>query len=153
MIDINYYYQMVENFIASIGVDPSQCRGNTPGQWSLYRGSALVYVDLWHIEKENRAYIQCMSPVMPLPEMSLQGALFQELLEINDKLYGVGFTLYNGHIWLKHIREVDGLDANEAAAIMNRIGIYADQYDDYLKQKYGLAPPPPTSEGGGHVSA
>lgn len=151
MQDINFYYKMVEDFIASLGVDPTLCRGQNAGQWSLYRGSALCYVDVWHIEKEGRAYMQCMSPVMTLPAPHLQPALFQELLEINDKLYGVGFTLYNGWIWLKHIRECDGLEPAEAAAIMNRIGIYADQYDDYLKQKYGLAPPPEKVEGGGHA--
>lgn len=142
---------MVESFLAGLGVDPAQCRGENAGQWSLFRGSARVYIDVWHIEAEGRAYIQCMAPVMPLPELPLQHAFFQELLEINDKIFGVGFSLYNGWAWLKHIREVDGLDGAEAAAIMNRIGVYADQYDDYLKQKYGLAPPPVKAEGGGQA--
>lgn len=137
MQDLSSNYQMVENILSGFGIDPAQCRGERAGQWALFRGSAKVWIDLWHIETEGRAYFQVMSPVMMFPEPSKQGEFFKELLEINDKLFGVGFTIYNGWAWLKHIRELDGLDQAEATATINRIGVYADQYDDYLKQKYG----------------
>jgi len=140
--DLTPYYQLVENVITKLGVDPSICRskdGNgeiKAGQWNMLRGSAKVWIDLWYIEKEKRAYYQVMSPVMQIPENN-KAALFQELLEINDKLYGVAFTIYNNWVWLKVIREVDGMDENEAFAMLTRIGNYADQYDDHLIGKYG----------------
>ncbi|MFN8395520.1 MAG: hypothetical protein U0176_12835 [Bacteroidia bacterium] len=40
-----------------------------------------------------------------------------------------------GWAWLKHIRETDGLDRSEAEAMVNRIGVYADNYDDHLSGK------------------
>lgn len=140
MQDLSKYFTMVEEIIQSLGVDPSLCRGQNPGQYSLMLGSARVWIDVWYIESQSRAYFQAMSPVMRLPILQSQHAFFQELLEINDKLYGVAFTVYNGWAWLKHIRETDGLDKSEAEAMIHRIGVYADQYDDYLKGKYGEAP-------------
>ena len=140
MQDLCKYFTMVEEIIQSLGVDPSLCRGQNPGQYSLMLGSARVWIDVWYIESQSRSYFQAMSPVMRLPILQSQHAFFQELLEINDKLYGVAFTVYNGWAWLKHIRETDGLDKSEAEAMIHRIGVYADQYDDYLKGKYGEAP-------------
>lgn len=140
MQDLSYYYAMIEDIIRNLGVDPALCRGANAGQYSLRLGSAQVWIDVWHIESQGRPYIQVMSPVMRLPVAEVQHAYFRELLEINDKLYGVAFTVYNGWAWLKHIRETDGLDRSEAEAIIHRIGVYADDYDDYLKGKYGEAP-------------
>ena len=140
MQDLSKYFTMVEEIIQSLGVDPSLCRGQNPGQYSLMLGSARVWIDVWYIESQSRSYFQAMSPVMRLPILQSQHAFFQELLEINDKLYGVAFTVYNGWAWLKHIRETDGLDKSEAEAMIHRIDVYADQYDDYLKGKYGEAP-------------
>jgi hypothetical protein len=140
MQDLSKYNTMIEEIIQSLGVDPSLCRGERPGQYSLMLGSARVWIDVWYIESQGRSYFQAMSPVMRLPVYERQQAFFQELLEVNDKLYGVAFTVYNGWAWLKHIRETDGLDKSEAEAMIHRIGVYADQYDDYLKGKYGEAP-------------
>jgi hypothetical protein len=140
MQDLSHYNNMIEDIIRALGVDPALCRGQNSGQYSLMLGSARVWIDVWYIESQGRSYFQAMSPVMRLPVPQVQLAYFQELLEINDKLYGVAFTVYNGWAWLKHIRETDGLDRSEAEAMVNRIGVYADQYDDYLKSKYGEAP-------------
>jgi hypothetical protein len=140
MQDLSYFYNMIEEIIAGLGVDPALCRGQNAGQYSLKRGSATVWIDIWFIESQGRSYFQAMSPVMRLPLAENQKAFFQELLEINDKLYGVAFTVFNGWAWLKHIRETDGLDKSEAEAMFHRVGVYADDYDDYLKGKYGEAP-------------
>jgi hypothetical protein len=142
MIDLSAQFSMIESIFAEFGLDPVACRGEKPGQWALVRGSAKVWVDIWYIETEGRAYFQGMSPVMMLPAADQQAAFFKELLEINDQLFGVAFTVFNGWAWLKHIRETDGLDKAEATATINRIGVYADKYDDMLKAKYGESVPP-----------
>lgn len=134
--DLSKYYGMVEECISRLGVDPAICRHETTaGKWSLVKGSAKVWIDVWHIENEGRAYFQVMSPVMQIP-VDNRGALFQELLQINDKLFGVAFTIFNDWVWLKVIREVKGMDGDEAFAMLTRIGNYADQYDDLLINKY-----------------
>ena len=136
-MDLTPYYQIVESCITRVGADPVASRDTKPGAWTLKKGSAKVWIDVWYIEKEGRPYIQIMSPVMKVPKDGLRRAsLFEELLGINDKLFGCAFTVFNDFAWLKTIRECEGLDENEAFAMLTRIGNYADDYDDYLLQKY-----------------
>jgi hypothetical protein len=144
MEDLKVYYQMVEDCISRLGVDPVSARGTEEGQWSLVKGSAKVWLDLWHIEKESRAYFQVLSPVLKMTDVPdlRRAELLEELLKINHSLYGVAFTIHNDFLWIKVIREADGMDSNEAMAMMTRVGTYSDEYDDYLRDKY-LPPPPP----------
>jgi hypothetical protein len=138
MENLQYYYDMVDSCIRDLGVDPALCKGDKPGQWNLKKGSASVWIDVWHIEAENRAYFQALAPVMQILPSTNQTALFQELLELNYTLYGVAFVNFNDWIYVKLIRECDGLEQKEAAATINRVGWYADEYDDRLKVKYGV---------------
>jgi hypothetical protein len=136
-MDLTSYYQLVENAIKSLGVDPEMCRGDNPGQWNLASGSANVWIDVFQREGENEGYFQCMGPVCEVPQNNRE-AFFQEVLEINHGLYGAAMTKYEGNIFMKSIRELTGLDESEIISTMNRIGSYGDQYDDYLKDKYGV---------------
>lgn len=137
-MDLGKYYQIVENCIKDLGINPADARGDKPGQWNLRKGSAEVWVDIMYLEREQRAYYQVMSPVCPVPETH-QLEFFQELLEINHGLFGVSFVKYETWVYIKMIREVDGLDQSEAAAMLHRVGNYADHYDDFLRQKYNIA--------------
>ena len=133
--NLNQIYNSVEKCISNLGVDPLKCRGKNPGSWTLKKGSVQVWVDVWYIEREKRAYFQVMSPVMKIPaEKTLE--FYKELLQINDRLFGVAFTIYKDNVWLKHIRETENLDESEIMNTLHRVGNYADQYDDVLKQKY-----------------
>jgi hypothetical protein len=138
-MDLQPYYEVVESCIGGLGVDPVECRGDKPGQWTLRKGSATVWVDLWHIEQEERAYYQVMSPIFPVPQdAEMRNNIFAELLSINDRLYGVAFTTYKEWIYIKVIREADGMDDTEAQAMLLRVGNYADQYRQELADKYGI---------------
>ncbi|MCC7303675.1 MAG: YbjN domain-containing protein [Bacteroidia bacterium] len=144
MQPIQTYYNMVEDIIRNLGVDPAICRGEIAGQWNLKRGSANIWVDVWQTKDQqgnlqDYGYIQVMAPVCEVP-VNNQHLFTKELLEINHNLYGVSFTIFKEWAYIKSIRELDGLDQNEAQAMFNRIGSYADEYDDRLKQKYGIVP-------------
>lgn len=145
--NLNKYYQMVESCISDLGVDPVQCRGTKPGSWTLNKGSVQVWVDVWYIEREKRSYLQIMSPIMKVPKAEAE-ALFKELLQINDRLFGVGFTIYKDTVWLKHVRETENLQESEVLNTLHRVGNYADQYDDILKQKYDAERPEDSLIGG-----
>jgi hypothetical protein len=45
-------------------------------------------------------------------------------------------TLYEDWIYVKTVRELQDLSQNEAMAMLNRIGHYADEFDDVLQRKY-----------------
>ena len=135
MENLNHFYTLVEKCINQLGVDALKCRGKNPGSWTLRKGSVQVWVDVWYIEREKRSYFQVMSPVMKVPVEGRE-EFFLELLHINDRLFGVGFTVYKDTVWLKHIRETENLQESEIMNTLHRVGNYADQYDDVLKQKY-----------------
>ena len=146
MENLNFYYRMVEECISRLGVDPVSTRGQEEGQWSLVKSYAKVWLDLWNIEKEGRAYFQVLSPVLKVTDVApdRKAELCEELLKINHSLYGVAFTIYNDFVWIKVIREASGMDSNEAMAMISRVGTYSDEYDDFLKNKY-LPPQPPSA--------
>ena len=45
-------------------------------------------------------------------------------------------TKFREKVYIKTIRELEGISEDEVMAMMKRIGGYADDYDDYLKNKY-----------------
>jgi hypothetical protein len=134
-MDLGHYYQMVENCITKLGVDPSICRGQNPGQWDLKRGSASVWIDVFKREEDYYGYFQCMAPVVAIPSNNTK-EFYEEVLEKNHGLYGTAMTKYKDWIYMKTIRELEGIDENEMMAMLNRVGTYADDYDDYFKNKY-----------------
>ncbi len=139
MIDLSNYFVMVENSLFDLRVDPTKARTDRAGKWHFYRGSAEIWIDIWYNEKLDRAYFQVVAPAIPIPD-SRKETFFKELLEYNDKMFGVAFTIYKDWAFIKEIREVDGLDQNEVLATINRIAMYCDKYDDLLKLKYGIPP-------------
>ena len=135
MENLANYYAIVEGTITDLGINPADCRGQKPGQWDLKKGSANVWVDIMYIEKEQRAYFQVMAPVTQIPSTNLE-EFYKELLEINYGFYGVSFVKFETWIYIKIIREADGLDKSECTNMINRVGNYADYYDDILQEKY-----------------
>ena len=129
------FYDMVENNIKNLGVDPIDCRGEKVGQWNMKRGSASIWIDVWETDKKDYGYFQCMAPVVEIPTKNTE-AFYREILEINHNLYGVGMTKFQSWIYIKTIRELEGLDQDEMMAMLNRVGTYADDYDDILRDKY-----------------
>lgn len=134
-MDLQPYFQMVENCIRKLGVDPSICRGQNPGQWDLKKGSASVWIDVFKREQDHFGYFQCMAPVVQIPQDNTK-EFYEEVLEKNHTLYGTAMTKYKDWIYMKSIRELNGLDEDEMMATLNRVGTYADENDDYFKNKY-----------------
>ena len=135
MDSLNFYYNIVENAIAKIGLDPQVARQQQAGKWTITKGKIPVWIDVYYIEREKRIYFQVASPVMKMPGTD-NGKLALELLSLNNQLFGVAFCTNNNHVYIKTIREAEGLDMNEALSMIMRVGNYADQYDDVLKKKF-----------------
>lgn len=141
---IQHYYNMFEQVLAEYKVDPTTARGQAPGQWNLKLGSASVWVDVFQSKdaQGNLAqygYLQILAPVCDVP-VNNQHLFTKELLEINHSLYGVAFTIFKDKAYIKSIRELQGLDISEIRSTLDRVGIYANDWDDKLKTKYGIFP-------------
>lgn len=141
---IQHYYNMFEQVLVEYKVDPTTARGQAPGQWNLKLGSASVWVDIFQSKdaQGNLAqygYLQMLAPVCDVP-VNNQHIFTKDLLEINHSLYGVGFTIFKDKAYIKSIRELQGLDISEVKSTLDRVGIYANDWDDKLKAKYGILP-------------
>ena len=137
---IQYYFDLVEEALTEYKIDPLTARGEQPGQWNLKLGSASVWVDVFQSKDAqgnltNYGYLQLMAPVCDVP-VNNQHLFTKELLEINHSLYGVSFTIFKEKAYIKSIRELEGLDKSEIKSTFDRVGIYADDWDDKLKAKY-----------------
>jgi hypothetical protein len=141
---IQHYYNQVEEVLIEYKIDPAAARGQQPGQWNLKLGSASVWVDVFQAKDAQgnlvqNGYLQVMAPVCELP-INNQHLFTKELLEINHQLYGVAFTVFKDKAYIKAIRELQGLDKSEIRATFDRVGIYADDWDDKLRTKYSIVP-------------
>lgn len=137
---IQHYYSMVEEILVEYKIDVAASRGDQPGQWNLKLGSASVWVDVFQSKDAQGnllqyGYLQVMAPICDVP-VDNQQVFTRELLEINHSLYGVSFTIFKDKAYIKAIRELQGLDKSEVKSTFDRVGIYADDYDDKLKAKY-----------------
>jgi hypothetical protein len=139
---IQHYYDLVEQVLTEYKVDPATARGTNPGQYNLKLGSASVWVDIFLTKDAQgnptqNGYFQVIAPICEVP-VNNQQLFTKELLEANHSLYGVGFTIYKEWAYIKSIRELMGLDKTEVMSTFDRVGIYADEWDDKLKTKYGI---------------
>jgi len=132
MDSLAYYAQVVEKAIAQIGLNPEDAK-IADHKWSLKKGSVSIWVELYTFQ--NRPYFQVAAPIMEVPSIRT-GELAIELLKLNNDMFGVAFVMHKERIYLKGLREAEGLDVSEAYSIMLRVGNYADKYDDGLKERY-----------------
>ena len=139
---IQHYHNLVEEVLSDYKIDPATARGQAPGQWNLRLGSASVWVDVFQSKDAQGnplqyGYLQVMAPVCDVPTNN-QDQFTKELLEVNHSLYGVAFTIFKDKAYIKAIRELQGLDKSEVMSTFDRVGIYADEWDDKLRSKYGI---------------
>lgn len=135
------YYDLVESVIGGLGAPIEDCRVKdnngvvVTGQWNLQKGSATVYVDVYATQ-DGYAYFCIASPVMKIATPK-EKELYQKLLILNHDMYAASFSIHNGWVWLRILRECDGMDEHECRASFDRVGWYADKYDDELKNEFG----------------
>lgn len=145
MLNLEKYYNIVEQAIVKIGLDPNKFRGEQAGEWTLHRGNYSIWIDVWNDPVEAVAYLQVVAPVMEIPEES-QAVLFKELLQINLQLCGVAFAVHGEKVVLKGTRVAEGLDMEEAYAIIMLVSKYVSNFAPILLKRYfnsGNAGAPP----------
>ncbi len=135
MLHLAHYYRIVEEAISKLGIDPATTRGPQPGQWNLKRGSASLSIDIFQIPPSGKAFFGISSPIMRAPETGTEG-FYRYLLELNQGMIGVGFSLIKENVLLRSSRMLEGLDAQEAFQMISQIGLLADHFDDKLRENY-----------------
>ena len=144
--------KLVETSLTGLKIDLVTTRGEKPGQWSYKSKDASVWIDAFDFPtKPGKFYLQVMSPLCAVPDKR-SDVFFQDLLEINYKMYGSWMCKKEGWIYILSLREADGLDQSEVDATLDRVAFYSSDYYSKLSFKYEgcwLPKPPAANTGGG----
>lgn len=133
--------KMVESIIGELGLDPNETRVDSPSDervaWGFMKGSAEIYVTLKQDKGEN--YIRVNAPVITLPTSENdQLRLFRFLLTLNaGVVVGAAFGITKERVIMVTERSTVDLDLSEVRDMINRVGHYADYYDDALVNQFG----------------
>jgi len=132
--ELNQYSAMITDFLHNCGEAE---KGFVNSQeWWIMSGSVKVQIFLTSLE--DNAELIVASNLFQYEE---QNAVINEyILKLNGtlKLKGVCFGIRNKHLILSSIRPVQGLDPEELEWIIASIAVIADEYDDFLIEKFNL---------------
>ncbi len=145
--NLRRFHAIVEQALANLGVNPTDCQGEQSGTWIVRKGSARLTVEIYQHDQTEIVYCRVYCPIMQIPAERIN-ELYAELLELNMDYVGVTFGTSGGWVYLKSDREAEGMDVSELYYMITRVGNLSDHYDDILLEKYkpskntDLAPPP-----------
>ena len=131
---MNQYSAMITDFLhhsgeAEKGFISSQ-------EWWILSGSVKVQIFLTSLD--DNAELIVASNLFQYEEQNAD--INEYILKLNGtlKLKGVCFGIRNKHLILSSIRPVQELDPEELEWIIASIAVIADEYDDFLIEKFNL---------------
>ena len=131
---MNQYSAMITDFLHNCGEAEKEFVSSQ--EWWIISGSVKVQIFLTNLE-DNAELIVASN----LFQYRTQKADINEyLLKLNGtlKLKGVSFGIRNKQLILSYIRPVQGLDPEELQWIIASIAVIADEYDDFLIEKFNM---------------
>ena len=131
---MNQYSAMITDFLHKCGDADKEFVSEH--EWWVVSGSVKVQIFLTNME-EN-AELVVAANLFPYPEQNSEVNAYVLKLNGTLKLKGVSFGIRNQHLILSYIRPVQGLDPEELEWIIASIAVIADEYDDFLIEKFEL---------------
>ena len=131
---MNQYSAMITDFLHNCGEAEKEFVSSQ--EWWIISGSVKLQIFLTNLE-DNAELIVASN----LFQYTTQKADINEyLLKLNGtlKLKGVSFGIRNKQLILSYIRPVQGLDPEELQWIIASIAVIADEYDDFLIEKFNM---------------
>ncbi len=131
---MNQYRAMITDFLHNCGVAEKGFVSNS--EWWIVSGSVKVQIFLTNLE--DNAELVVAANLFQYPQQNSE--INEYILKLNGtlKLKGVSFGVRNKHLILSYIRPVQGLDTEELEWIVASIAVIADEYDDFLIEKFNL---------------
>ena len=131
---MNQYSAMITDFLHNCGEAEKEFVSSQ--EWWIISGSVKVQIFLTNLEDKAELIV-----ASNLFQYQTQKADINEyLLKLNGtlKLKGVSFGIRNKQLILSYIRPVQGLDPEELQWIIASIAVIADEYDDFLIEKFNM---------------
>jgi hypothetical protein len=133
MNEITIYQYLIDKAIKRLGLNPEKCYQENYN-WHLQSGSVIL--DLSVFLFDGRHYFKVEAEIIAVPTENLT-EFYETLLYYNHDFNGFAFLIHDQKVYLKSVRELQGMDENEAFAIITKVGNYADKFDGKLKEKFG----------------
>ena len=105
-------------------------------EWWIISGSVKVQIFLTSLDQNGELIVASNLFQYPNPNPEIN----EYVLKLNGtlKLKGVSFGIRNKHLILSYVRPVQGLDPEELEWIIACIAVIADEYDDFLIEKFNI---------------
>ena len=105
-------------------------------EWRIISGSVKVQIFLTSLDQNAELIVA--SNLFQYPNSNPE--INEYVLKLNGtlKLKGVSFGIRNKHLILSYVRPVQGLDPEELEWIIACIAVIADEYDDFLIEKFNI---------------
>ena len=131
---MNQYSAMITDFLHNCGEAEKEFVSSQ--EWWIISGSVKVQIFLTNLE--DNAELIVASNLFQYPTQKTD--INEYLLKLNGtlKLKGVSFGIRNKQLILSYIRPVQGLDPEELQWIIASIAVIADEYDDFLIEKFNI---------------
>lgn len=121
---ISTYYQLVDEAISALGLNPAETRGQQEGQWNLKKGRFDIMIDVW--EQEKQFLFQIVCPLCSLPEENKEGFLLH-LLQRNYGMSSLAYAIMEDSVFLKFTSEAGSLTKDSLIMLFNKTAFYAEQ--------------------------
>ena len=131
---MNQYSAMITDFLHNCGEAEKEFVSSQ--EWWIISGSVKVQIFLTNLE-DNAELVVASNLFQYITQ---KADINEYLLKLNGtlKLKGVSFGIRNKHMILSYIRPVQGLDPEELQWIIASIAVIADEYDDFLIEKFNM---------------
>ena len=131
---------MIEDVLIELGYFLNDCRDEPTEaglrSWSISKGSAHIRIRI--VERDDDVYLHVVSVVMTITPSVDELRLFRELLHMNQReIQSAAFALDGDRVLLLAERSTLDLDRSEVLDLVQRVRIYADDYDDLLVNRFG----------------
>ena len=132
---MNQYSVLITDFLNNCGEADKGFVSDT--EWWIINGSVKVQIFLTSLEEDSELIVAANLLRLEAPNPTLH----QYVLQLNGsfKLRGASFGIRNQQLILSFVRPVQGLDPEELEWMIACIAILADEYDDFLLQKFHLS--------------
>jgi hypothetical protein len=118
------YYQLIDEAVMALGLNPEDTRGQQEGQWNLKKGRFDIMVDVW--EQEKQFLFQIVCPLCSLPEENKEGFLLH-LLQRNYGMSSLAYAIMDDSVFLKFTTEAETLTKDVLMMLFNKTAFYAEQ--------------------------
>ena len=121
---IHTFYNVVDEAIASLGLNSEETKGDQPGQWNLKKGKFDIMVDVW--EQEKQFLFQVICPLCTLPDDNKEGFMLH-LLQKNYGLSSLAYAIMEDSVYLKYTTEMNLLTTENIVSLLTKTAFYAEQ--------------------------